>query len=418
MRRRRLVSLSIAVIAVTGLVAACGSSGSSSSGGSSPAKLTGTVSVGFAGGGVINTYMADIIKHAEKELPGVKIKQVVYPTYDDQLNELPTEFAAGTAPDITLWDNSAPIAEFATQGAIASMNSLIGSTSVKLSAFPQALVNGWKIDGKLYGVPSYLQNSAYVYNHEVLGKAGITSYPTDIAQVGQDAQQVKTKTGKPGIVILENLFHLTQYMIAFGGGFNYGKTIDSAQNVAGMNFLLKLFADGAAASSEQLGAAWDGVAIGDNQAAMADGGPWYIGYMSTSAPKVSYTLEPIPSVTPGKPVITTYGGAYSISSKSANQALDMAVIAQLTNAWSQNEEITTNLGFVPAMTSYVAAYRAHTPEYAPFTNAVLAGGASLNYPVNTTAFGNALVAGFQQLVASHSTSSTALLTQLQKQYGS
>lgn len=416
MRRRGLVCISIAVIAVTGLVAACGSS--NSGGGSSSGKLSGTVSVGFAGGGVINTYMADIISRAEKELPGVKIKQVVYPTYDDQLNELPTEFAAGTAPDITLWDNSAPVAEFATQGAIASMSGLIGSTSVKLSAFPQALVNGWKIDGKLYGVPSYLQNSAYVYNHDVLDKAGITSYPTDIAQVGQDAQQVKAKTGKPGIVILENLFHLTQYMLAFGGGYNYGKTIDSAQNVAGLNFLLKLFADGAAASSEQLGAAWDGVAIGDNQAAMADGGPWYIGYMSTSAPKVSYTLEPIPSVTPGKPVITTYGGAYSISAKSSDKALDMAVIAQLTNAWSQNEEITTNLGFVPAMTSYVADYRAHTPEYAPFTNAVLAAGESLNYPVNTTAFGNALVAGFQQLVASHSTSSAALLTKLQKQYGS
>jgi multiple sugar transport system substrate-binding protein len=245
------------------------------------------------------------------------------------------------------------------------MSSLIGSTSIKLSAFPTALVNGWKIDGKLYGVPSYLQNSAYVYNHDVLDKAGITSYPTDIAQVGQDAQQVKTKTGKPGIVILENLFHLTQYMLAFGGGYNYGKTIDSAQNVAGLNFLLKLFADGAAASSEQLGAAWDGVAIGDNQAAMADGGPWYIGYMSTSAPKVPYTLRPIPGVTPGTSVITTYGGAYSISTKSSDKALDMAVVAQLTNAWSQNEEITTNLGFVPAMTSYVADYRAHTPEYAP-----------------------------------------------------
>jgi len=416
MRRRRLVSLSIAVVAVTGLVTACGSS--NSGGGSSSGKLTGTVTLGFAGGGNINTYVGDIIKHAEKALPGVTIKEVVYPTYDDQLNELPTEFAAGTAPDITMWDNSAPIAEFATQGAIAPMSSLIGATSINLSDFPLALVNGWKIDGKLYGVPAYLQNSAYVYNHDVLSKAGITSYPTSMAQVGTDAQQVKTKTGKAGIVILENLFHLTQYMIAFGGGYNYGKTIDSTQNVAGLNFLLKLFATGAAASSEQLGASWDGVAIGDNNAAMADGGPWYIGYMSASAPKVSYSLEPIPSSTPGKSVVTTYGGAYSISSKSANKALDMAVIAQLTNAWSQNEEITTNLGFVPAMTKYAADYRTHTPEYAPFTNAVLASGASLNYPIKTTAFGNALVTGFQQLAASHKTSSAALLKQLQTQYGS
>jgi len=416
MRRRRLLHLCIAVTVATALATACGSSNSSS--GSSSGKLSGTITVGFAGGGVVNTYMAVIIKHAEKLLPGVTIKQVVYPTYDDQLNELPTEFAAGTAPDITLWDNSAPVAEFATQGAIAPMNSLIGSTSVSLSAFPKALVNGWTINGKLYGVPSYLQNSAYVYNHTVLSQAGITSYPTDIAQVGTDAQQVKQKTGKPGIVILENLFHLTQYMIAFGGGYHGGKTIDSAQNEQGLNFLLKLFDQGAAASSEQLGATWDGVAIGDNQAAMADGGPWYIGYMSTSAPKVSYSLEPIPSVHTGSAVVTTYGGAFSISEKSKLKNVDMAAIAAMTDSYSQSEIITTNLGFVPAATKYVAQYRKATPEYAPFTDAVLAKGASLDYPVNTTAFGNALVTGFQQLVASHATSSDALLKTLQQQYGS
>jgi multiple sugar transport system substrate-binding protein len=416
MRRRRLLHLCIAVMVATALATACGSANSSS--GSSSGKLSGTITVGFAGGGVVNTYMAVIIKHAEKLLPGVTIKQVVYPTYDDQLNELPTEFAAGTAPDIELWDNSAPIAEFATQGAIAPMNSLIGATSVNLSVFPAALVNGWKINGQLYGVPSYLQNSAYVYNHNVLSAAGITTYPTDIAQVGTDAQQVKQKTGKPGIVILENLFHLTQYMIAFGGGYHGGKTIDSAQNEEGLNFLLKLFDQGAAASSEQLGATWDGVAIGDNQAAMADGGPWYIGYMSTSAPKVSYSLEPIPSVDPNSPVVTTYGGAFSISNKSKLKNVDMAAIAAMTDAYSQSEIITTNLGFVPASTKYVGQYRAATPEYAPFTNTVLAKGASLDYPVSTTAFGNALVTGFQQLVASHATSSDALLTQLQQQYGS
>jgi multiple sugar transport system substrate-binding protein len=414
MRRRRLVSLGIAVIAVTSFVTACSSSNS----GGSSGKLTGTVTVGFSGGGVVNTYMAAIIKRAEKALPGVTIKQYVYPTYDDQLNQLPTEFAAGTAPDITLWDNSAPVAQFATQGAIAPMDSLIGSTSINLSVFPTALVNGWKIGGKLYGVPSYLQNSAYVYNNDVLKQADITTQPSDIAQVGQDAEQVKDKTGKPGIVILENLFHLTQYMIAFGGGYNGGKTIDSKKNEEGLDFLLKLFNNGAAASTQQLGASWDGVAIGDNQAAMSDGGPWYIGYMSTSAPKVSYTLEPIPSVNSGSAVVTTYGGAFSISEKSKNKALDMAVIAQLTDAYSQDEIITTNLGYVPAMTKYVTQYRKATPEYGPFTNTVLAKGASLDYPVNTTAFGNDLVTGFQQLVAQHATSSAALLQQLQSKYGS
>jgi multiple sugar transport system substrate-binding protein len=394
-----------------------GCTSTNESGSASSSQLRGTVTVGYAGGGVVNTYMADIIKHAEKLLPHVTIKQDVYPTYDDQLNQLPTQFAAGTAPDITLWDNSAPIAEFATEGAIAPMDSLIGKTKIKLSAFPKALVNGWKVQGNLYGIPSYLQNSGFVYNKDVLAQAGITTIPTDLAQVSADAKQVKAKTGKPGIVILENLFHLTQYMIAFGGGYNGGKTIDSPQNIKGLDYLLTLFKDGAAASSQQLGATWDGESIGDDTAAMADGGPWYIGFMATSAPKVNYTMTQLPGVTASSPKLTTYGGAFSISDKSKLKAVDMAVIAAMTDSYSQNAILTTKLGYVPAATKYVAKYRAETPQYAAFTPAVLAKGESLDYPVNTTAFGNDLVSGFQQLTASGSTSSKALLTQLQKKYG-
>lgn len=417
MKSRKALVGGIAVISVTlaTVLAGCSSSPSTSS---NPAELKGTVTVGYAGGGVVNTYMADIIKHAEKLLPHVTIKQDVYPTYDDQLNQLPTQFAAGTAPDITLWDNSAPIAEFATEGAIAPMDGLIGKTTITLSAFPDALVNGWKINGNLYGVPSYLQNSAYVYNKNVLSAAGITTLPKTLSQVSADAKQVKAKTGKAGIVILENLFHLTQYMIAFGGGYNGGKTIDSAKNVKGLDFLLKLFKTGAAASSEQLGATWDGVAIGDNDAAMADGGPWYIGFMSSSAPKVSYELTQLPGVTASSQTVTTYGGAFSISQKSKLKAVDMAVIAAMTDSYSQNAILTTNLGYVPAATKYVSKYRSQTPQYAAFTSAVLAKGESLDYPTKTTEFGNDLVSGFQQLVANGSTSSSALLKQLQQKYGS
>jgi multiple sugar transport system substrate-binding protein len=409
----------IGSVAAVSLAAAAVLTGCSSnqSAGQSSGKLSGTVTVGYAGGGVVDTYMAAIIKHAEKLLPGVTIKTAVYPTYDDQLSQLPTQFAAGTAPDITLWDNSAPVAEYATEGAIAPMDDLIGNTDVKLSAFPAALVNGWKIDKKLYAVPSYLQNSGYVYNKDVLSSAGITTTPTTLAEVKTDAEAVKAKTGKPGIVLLENLFHLTQYMVAFGGGYHNGKTIDSAKNVEALDYLLGMFKDGSAATAEQLGATWDGEAIGKNSAAMSDGGPWYIGFMTTSAPKTNYSLTELPGVTANAPKVTTYGGGFSISEKSQNKDVDMAVIAALTDSYSQNAIITTNLGYVPAATKYVSEYRSKTPQYAAFTNSVLAKGESLDYPEKTTEFGNDLVAGFQQLTASKAISSKALLTQLQKKYG-
>src|SRR3954471_14796920 len=223
-----------AVVAATAVVAAlsaCGSSGSSSSGSSGGAS--GTVTVGYAGGGAVDTWMSTIIAHAKKELPGVTIKTAVYPTYDDQLNQMPTQFAAKTAPDIILWDNSAPIAQYATEGAIQPLDDLIKGTDVDLSLYPKALVDGWKIDKGLYAVPAYLQNSAYAYNTDVLGSAGISDLPKTLDELASDARAVKSSTGKPGVVLLDNLFHLTQYMLAFGGGYDFGKTIDSKENQAG-----------------------------------------------------------------------------------------------------------------------------------------------------------------------------------------
>lgn len=404
-------------IALTAVAAASALvlSGCSGSGGTTSEPKT--VTVGYSGGGVVDTYMNQIIAQAKKDVPGVTIKTQVYPTYDDQLNQLPTQFASGTAPDIILWDNSAPIAQFADGGAIKPMDDLVKGTTVDLKKYPDALVKGWTIDGKLYSVPSYLQNSGFAYNRTVLSAAGITELPKTMDEVGQDAATVKAKTGKAGVVVLDNLFHLTQYAIAFGGGWDYGKSIDSPKNVQGIDFLLGLIKKGEGATAKQLGATWDGEAFGKDQAAMADAGPWYIGFMSSTAPKTEYSLKPMPTTESGKTVVATYGGGFSISAKTKSPETAAKIIASLTGESAQKAIITTGLGYVPAMTTYAAEYRKATPAYAAFTDEVLANGKGLDYPKKTTEFGNALVSGFQQLVADGSTSSKSLLTDLQKKYG-
>jgi multiple sugar transport system substrate-binding protein len=405
------------VIALTAVAAASALalSGCSGSGGASSEPKT--LTIGYSGGGVVDTYMSQIIAQAKKDVPGVTLKTQVYPTYDDQLNQLPTQFASGTAPDIILWDNSAPIAQFADGGAIKPMDDLVKGTDVELSKYPDALVKGWTIDGKLYSVPSYLQNSGFAYNQTVLSAAGVTDLPQTMDEVGADAATVKSATGKAGVVVLDNLFHLTQYAIAFGGGWDYGKAIDSTENVKGIDFLLGMIKKGDAATAKQLGATWDGEAFGKDQAAMADAGPWYIGFMSTTAPNTKYSLQPMPGTEKGKEVVATYGGGFSISAKTKSPETAAKVIASLTGDKAQKAIITTGLGYVPAMTSYAAEYRRATPAYAAFTDKVLADGKGLDYPKQATEFGNALVSGFQQLVADGSTSSKALLHDLQKKYG-
>jgi multiple sugar transport system substrate-binding protein len=376
-----------------------------------------TITLGYAGGTNIDPYYDHVIQSAENALPGIKVQQVVYATYDDQLDEMPTQVAAGTIPDIIVWDNSAPVGQYAQQGAVLGLKKLVSSTGVSLSDDPAALVKAWTINGNLYGIPFYLQDSAYVYNLGMLQAAGITTLPKSMQQVGADALTVYKKTGKAGLTILDNLFHLTQYVLAFGGGWGFGKTINSSANIAGLQFLVNLFNEHAAVLPDQVGASWDGVAVGDNEAAMADGGPWYIGYMSSSAPKVNYSLAPIPTST-GKQFVVTYGGAYSITAHSKDPAADMELIKYLTDADAEHYvAIDTSFGFVPAASQYINLYRKLTPKYSGITNAVLANGLTLDYPPSTIQFGNALVSGFENIILRHSGTVRALLNSLQQTYG-
>src|SRR5579875_3360040 len=112
-------------------------------------------------------------------------------------------------------------------------------------------------------------------------------------------------------------------------------------------------------------------------------------------------------------------GAYSITAHSHDPAADMRLIKYLTNAASEQYVATdTSFGFVPAMSRYINLYRQKTPKYANITNAVLASGRTLDYPPSTIQFGNALVSGFENIVLRHSGTVPALLSTLQKTYGS
>ncbi len=377
------------------------------------------VSLGYEPGGNIQAYYDKLFARAAEELPGITIKPVVYPTYDDQLHMLPTQFAAGTAPDVIRWDNAAPWTQYAAEGVILPLNDLLKETSIDLSAFPKALVDGWTIDGKLYAIPMYLQNSAFVYNLDVLEEAGITTLPTSMQEVRQVAQTVKEKTGKSGLVILPNLFHIYQYILAFGGSWNYGRTINSPENVAGLQFLVDMFVeDETAATAQQLGTTWDGEAISQNKAAMSDGGPWYIGFMKAVAPDVRYSLLPIPTNQPGEFFVVTYGGGYSISSSAKDPVATIKLVEFLSTEAAQEAIITTELGFVPAMTKFLDDYVAKTPEYAPFTESVLSQGRTLDYPPKMAEFETDLLTGFEQLVfRPGSTTVQELLDSLQSKYG-
>ena len=171
---RRLVAALTPLTVAALLVSACGGGDDGGAGGGSGGGTpTGTVTLGYAGGGNLDSYYKTVTQAAQKALPGLTVKLVSYPTYDDQLNQMPQQFAAKTIPDVIVWDNSAPVRQYAEQGAIQPLDSSDAAVKDAVAAMPPALVKAWTIDGKLYGLPSYLQNSAFVSNLALLRSAGM-----------------------------------------------------------------------------------------------------------------------------------------------------------------------------------------------------------------------------------------------------
>jgi multiple sugar transport system substrate-binding protein len=416
--RRRTAMVGAATTAALAL-AACSSGGGEDapSGAEGDGTISGEISIGYAAGGAWGDYIEAQIDRIEAEYPDLTIESVVYPTYDDQLNQLPTEFAGGTAPDIIQWDGAAPIAQYATEGVLAPLDDAVAESGKDLSVYPESLITGWTIEDQLVGLPLFLQNSAMAFNTQVLADAGITEVPKTLDEVAAAAAAVSDKGSAEGVVLLDTLFHISQYLYAFGGGYDYGRTINSEENVEGLTYLVDLFADGHASTAQQLSATWDGEAFAQKKAAISDAGPWYVSFMDITAPDSEYALTPLPSKDGEEQTVVSYSGGFSINEQTENLDAAWAVLEMFTDEEAQAALLESGTQ-VPAMTEYVGQYRDATPVYAAFTDEVIANGRTLDYPLQSTEFGNALVTGFQDLVFKPGSSTPKeLLDELQETYG-
>ncbi len=413
MKTRVMLFAAAALLLSASLLWAGGSQEKGAAAGGKPVQIT----LGYSGGVWIEKYFDQVLSQLPPSLNGITVKKVVYPTYDDLLNTLPSQVAAKTNPDVLYWTNE-QLAEYVGNGVLANLNSLVSANRIDLGQFYSGLVSGWTMDGALYGVPFNGQDSALVVNLGLLKKAGIEAPPTSMAELRADALQIKQKTGDTGVVLLDNLFHISQYVYAFGGGWGYGKTIDTPQNAQGLQFLVDLFTkDKSAATAKQLGAAWDGEAFAKGTVGFSTGGPWYIGYMQQAGPKVDYTLLPIPTSAGGTTMVT-YGGGLSVFKNAADKAAAGKLIAYLTDDANMKLMATSGLKYLPAKTSYMDLYIKMVPQFAPLKDAFFKG-RGLDYPPNVTGFGDDLVKGFEQMIFQTSPLTPAeLLSQLQSKYGS
>jgi len=157
------------------------------------------VFIRFAGWSAGETEMKNyerMIKEFEQKNPTIGVKyEVITQMFHENIL---ASFGAGVAPDVFYVDSSwAPI--FIDKGALYPISDLADQSFI--DKFYPFLLEPFKKNGKLYGLPKDWSMLALFYNKKLFEQAGLTKPPETWEELEEYAKIIADKTGKPGLAI-------------------------------------------------------------------------------------------------------------------------------------------------------------------------------------------------------------------------
>jgi arabinogalactan oligomer / maltooligosaccharide transport system substrate-binding protein len=198
--------------------------------------------------------------------PGIYIKAMPVSFFQAQTGFI-TAVRNDEAPDI-LRSDIGWVTQFASQGYLLNIDSYIRQSGLDLSDYqqvnppvglnPELNAPGTtfsplaydEYNGHLYGLPQVTDVLALLYNMKEFHAAGITSPPSTMAALEQDAEKVvQYDRGKPGSPLQYGFetngesYYALPFLYAYGGGMfdqNNNIVVDSKRSVQGLEFLVYL----------------------------------------------------------------------------------------------------------------------------------------------------------------------------------
>lgn len=347
-------ALLLGAVTAISTLSACGSGSEKSEGKSGDSD--GVLTVGFWGSSGEDKAVEASIKDIEKNVKGVKeVKTSQYATLADFYEKLPGQVAAGTAPDIVIATNEQHLQLIDNQVLIP-----LDEYEFDLTGYAQNSIEAWQYEGKQYGIPITAAASTFAINSDMWKAAGLKEYPKTWEEV-YTASKALTKDGVVGLTIdIGNIFHPTQYMNSFGGGWKDGTAINSKENVDGLDYIFKMFDEGLAVTAKDVGMTWDGEVFAGEKTAMSTGGTWYVGTMRESAPDVNYDFVAMPGGD-GNNGSTLHSYGISVTSGAKDKKL-AAEAAYYMSRQEAQEERAKIIGDRPSIEAALPAFREANPK--------------------------------------------------------
>lgn len=168
---KKLVALGLVATTGTTLLAGCGGS---DKGGSKDGKVELVMSVWDSDQEPVMKQMAEAYS---KENPNVTVKTQLT-TWNEYWTKLEASATGGSAPDIITM-NVLHVEEYADAGILMDLTDAEKESDLKVhDNFPAPLVDGYTVEGKLYGTRKISIQMPVFYNKEIFDQAGV-AYPTE-----------------------------------------------------------------------------------------------------------------------------------------------------------------------------------------------------------------------------------------------
>jgi arabinogalactan oligomer / maltooligosaccharide transport system substrate-binding protein len=258
-----------------------------------------------------------VVANFNKAQNGVKATTLAVP-YDAFADKITAAVPRGKGPDVFIF------AQDRLGGWVAA-----GNTIEPLDFFLDAKIKGRYLkattdamtyQGQTYGLPLNFKVVTLIYNKKL-----VPAPPKTTAELAAMAKKL-TGAGKFGLAYwYADFYYHSALMNGFGGGVfgpNRKPTLNSAQNVKSLDFLMKWVNQGFMPSEPSTALITS--LFNEGKAAMVFSGPWFLGEISD---KIDYGLAPLPTINeaggkPMRPWITVEGVYIAAPSKNKEAAFE------------------------------------------------------------------------------------------------
>lgn len=235
-----------------------------------------------------------------EELPEVARLGVSYdPIQANYPEKVQLMLATGTAPDVFMLD-AFLVPALAGYGSLAPIDPAFITEEV-VADFEPRLLDAFRHEGRLYGLPKDYSTVALFYDPEALATAGLESPPTTWQELEDWAEQLTIREGgrtqRYGLGIDPGLDFLLPFVWQHGGDLidEEGRLRpDDTAAIETIAWLQGLQQAGIATFPKDVGAAWNMDAFGRGAVAMTTSGYFATSFLDATFPDRSYRVAPLP----------------------------------------------------------------------------------------------------------------------------